>query len=136
MIIERAFFDFDYQLIRDRHKMHARSISADTTNPANPHIEPLFSTIDITSADSLSFLYDLQTQRIFAHHMVGLIKVKAGSMIFGLQFRSSKPVEQPATHTGYDVFHHNPESFDRYWQEVGSCDWQQKAGRCKSWGDF
>ena len=118
--IEPAFFDLGYQLFRDRHKMHAKFISADLTNPSTPHIEPFVSSIDIISAISLFHLFDLKTQKTVAQHLVRLTKPKTGSMIFGVQLGTPEPREQRAAYTGNVVFHHNPESFDTFWQEVGA----------------
>ena len=128
--IEPAFFDLGYQLFRDRHKMHAKFISADLTNPSIPHINPFDSSIDIVSAVSLFHLFDLRTQKTVAQHLVRLTKPKAGSMIFGFQLGTPEPVEQHATYTDSVVFHHNPESFDTFWQEVGAATgtkWQVNA---------
>ena len=118
--IEPAFFDLGYQLFRDRHKMHAKFIGADLTNPSIPDIEPFVSSIDIICVNSLFHLFDLATQKTVAQHLVRLTKPKAGSMIFGFQLGTPNPGEQHATYTNNVVFHHNPESFNTFWQEVGT----------------
>ena len=41
-------------------------------------------------------------------------------MIFGVQLGTPEPVEQHANYTNNAVFHHNPESFDTFWQEFGA----------------
>lgn len=118
--VESAFFDLGYQLFRDRDKMHAKFIGADLTNPSTPQIEPLFSSIDIICANSLFHLFDLKTQKTVAQHLARLTKPKAGSMIFGFQLGTPEPGEYHAAYTNNAVFHHNPESFDKFWQEVGA----------------
>ena len=71
-------------------------------------------------ANNLFHLFDLKSQKIVAQHLARLTRPKAGSMIFGFQLGSREPGEQHATYTDNAVFHHNPDSFDKFWQEVGA----------------
>ena len=118
--IEPDFFELGYQLFRDRDKMHAKFICADLTDPSIPQIEPFVSSIDIICVNSFFHLFDLETQKAVALHLVRLTKPKAGSMIFGFQLGTTKPGEQPATYTNNVVFLHNSESFGTFWKEVGA----------------
>ena len=100
--------------------MHATFIGADLTNPSTSEIEPFFSSIDIIGTNSLFHLFNLKNQKTIAQHLIRLTKPKAGSMIFGVQLGTAEPGEQHATYTGGAVFHHNPDSFNTFWQEVGA----------------
>ena len=54
-------------------------------------------------------------------------------MFFGLQLDSLEPVEQHASYTDNAVFHHNLDSFDMFWQEVGAATGSTWRVDAKSW---
>ncbi len=142
--MEPAFFDLGYELFRDRDSMRATFITADLTKPSIPSTEPFVSGVDIISAHSLFHLFNLEEQKIVAKHLVRLTKPNAGSMIFGLHIGTLEAVERHAIFDDAVVFFHNVESFDRFWQDVGTATdsrWRVDAraeqipemGRSQAW---
>lgn len=100
--------------------MHATFITADLAKESVPSIEPFGSSMDIISANGLLHLFSLEDQKTVARHLVRLTKPRAGSMIIGLQIGSMEAGDRPRTSTGTSRYLHNPESFDKFWQEVGA----------------
>ncbi len=136
--------DLGYELFRDRDSMRATFITADLTKPSIPSTEPFVSGVDIISAHSLFHLFNLEEQKIVAKHLVRLTKPNAGSMIFGLHIGTLEAVERHAIFDDAVVFFHNVESFDRFWQDVGTATdsrWRVDAraeqipemGRSQAW---
>lgn len=71
------------------------------------------------SAQSLFHLFRLEDQKTVARHLVGLTKPGSGAMIAGRQVGAIQAREEPGPVPGTAVFVHNPESWTRFWEEIG-----------------
>ena len=117
--LEPAFFDLGYELFCDREKMHATFIAADLTKASAPSIIPLQSKIDIISAQAFLHLFNLKDQKTVAQHLVSLTKPIPGSIILGRQVGDLEAGEKRGLSQESLVFLHNPQTFERFWQDVG-----------------
>ena len=118
--IESAFFDLGYELFCDREKMHATFIAANLTKASAPSITPFQSKIDIISAQSLFHLFNLKDQKTIAQHLVSLTKPIPGSIILGRQAGDLEAGEKRGLSQDSIVFLHNLQTFERFWQDVGT----------------
>ena len=118
--VEPGFFDLGHELFRDREKMLAKCVAADLTKSSVPSIEPLKSSIDVISAQSLFHLFTLKDQTTVAQHLAELTKPMAGSIIVGRQLGLMKAGEQRGLSEDTIVFLHDPGTFDRFWQDIGA----------------
>ena len=110
--VEPAFFDLGYELFRDREKMHAAFVAADLTRSSVPSIEPMMSSIDVISAQSLFHLFTLKDQKTVAQHLSKLTKPVARSIIVGRQLGLVEAGEQRGLSEDTTVFLHSPDSLD------------------------
>lgn len=118
--VEPAFFDLGYELFRDREKMHANFLTADLTKKSAPSVTPLHSKIDVISAQSLFHLFNLNDQKTIAQHLVSLTKPIPGSMVVGRQAGDLDAGEKRGLSQDSNVFLHNLDTFDQFWQDVGA----------------
>ncbi len=118
--IEPAFFDLGYELFRDREKMHATFLTADLTTPVLPSIVSLSSTFDVISAQSFFHLFTLEDPVTAAKHLARLTNPIPGSIIVGRQLGLLEARETQGLSSESIVFLHNPDTFDRFWQDVGA----------------
>lgn len=118
--VEPAFFDLGYELFRDKEKMHATFAAADLTRSSVPSIEPMMSSIDVISAQSLFHLFVLKDQKTVAQHLSKLTKPVPGSIIVGRQLGLVEAGEQRGMSEDTTVYLHNPDSLDIFWQDIGA----------------
>ncbi len=118
--VKPAFFDLGYELFRDKGKMHATCVAADLTKSCVPSIDPMKSSIDVVSAQSLFHLFTLRDQKTVAQHLSELTKPIAGSTIVGRQLGLREAGEQRGLSEDTTVFLHNPDSFESLWQDIGA----------------
>lgn len=118
--VEPGFFDLGYELFRDKETMHATCVAADLTKLCVSSIEPMKSSIDVISVQSIFHLFTLKDQNTVAQHLSGLIKPIAGSIIVGRQLGNREAGEQRGLSEDTTIFAHNPDSWDSFWQDVGA----------------
>ena len=118
--IEPAFFDLGFELFRDREKMHATFLAADLTKKDVPALTPLLSKVDVINVRNVLHCFNLNDQKTAAQHLVSLAKPVPGSIILGSQVGDYDAGEKRGLSQDAFTFLHNLQTFDQFWQDVGT----------------
>ncbi len=123
-----------YKLWRDRDRLPTGHFFADdiladnatfTSGPLMTALGP--GSVDILTATMFLHVFNYENQLKTATRMLRLLSHKPGSIILGSQAGSidfgeqtlKPPFHRSETGTKRTVFRHNPESFEKMWQEAG-----------------
>lgn len=115
--LEPQFIDYGYELFNDREKLESKFVACDFFSETPDLKEHSF---DIIQAASFFHLFTWDENMEAMSKAIGLLKPKAGSMIFGRQTGVEEPGEMkvPGLRSGA-MYRHNPESFKRLVANVG-----------------
>lgn len=100
--------------------MPATFLVADLTTPVLQRIKSLESRFDIISAQSFFHLFTLEDQITAAIRLSRLTKPTSGSIIVGRQLGLVDARETGGLTPEATVFLHSPDSFIKFWQDVGA----------------
>ena len=116
------YFPLGYALFKDETIIPSdHFIAADIMDPASP-LRRFEGDLDVISAKDVFHCFEYPTQIELAMRFVALLKPQPGSRVVGQLVGHIKAGEYA---TGFGnaglakMFHHNDESFERMWEEVG-----------------
>jgi hypothetical protein len=113
------FFDLGYKLFRDASTLQAKFLAADIWDPSSPLAE-LEGKVDIIYIASFLHLFNYEKQVAVCKRIVGLLREKKGSVVFGRKAGHLEAGEKVhLTNQRQKMFRHNEESFKKMWLEVG-----------------
>lgn len=117
MDLEASFFDLGYKLFRDEDTLKSTFISGDIFATPNP-LEGLKGKMDMVFMASFIHLFSYEQQVEVCKMVVGLLRDRKGSMLFGRQIGSVKAGATVDESGKESKFRHNEETFRRMWKEV------------------
>ena len=126
-----------YRLFKDEENFKARFIESDFLSSDNPDLDKLLGQIDVISIFAVlhQWLWDQQVEGAKK-----LLRFSSGprAMIVGYQIGNLKSQEVMMNGTTVPVWRHDPISFTRIWDQVGSetrTRWRTKA-ELRWWSDL
>jgi len=113
-----SHWNVGYEMFRDQDKFHAHFIEANILSASDSTLSSLKGKVDIVSVLQVIHQWDWDVQ-------VNACKVlatftKPGSMVVGNQMGNPNAQEVTLKAIGVPVWRHNPESFEKLWNQVGS----------------
>ncbi|PQE16353.1 methyltransferase domain-containing protein [Rutstroemia sp. NJR-2017a WRK4] len=114
-----SHWDVGFDMFRDRDRFAAHFIEADILNSSEPRLAELMGKVDILSITQVMHSWDWDGQVKFAKALVAFTK-GPGSLIAGNQIGNPKAHEVVLKSIGVPMWRHNPESFGKLWDQVGS----------------
>jgi SAM-dependent methyltransferase len=117
--LEQPFLDLGYDLFLDEDKLpRSTFLAADIFAESSP-LDKLKGDVDIIHAASFFHLFNLKDGTTIAHKLVGMLRKKSGNMILGRQMGNETAQEFTRKSGSGSMFRHNPESFKKWWEEIG-----------------
>ena len=114
------FIDIGYDLFNDRDRLKAKFFSGDIFKAGDPGFSALEGKANIIHTRAFLHLFDWKGQVEIGIRITRLLAPGASNaMIFGKQMGSSQPGEVH-NHRGGTRYVHDPDSFQRLWDEVGA----------------
>lgn len=116
-------------MFRDRDRFNAHFIEADILNISDPKLASLKGNVDIISVTQVMHSWDWDGQIKFAKALTAFAK-QPGSLIVGNQIGNPNAHDVTLKSVGVPMWRHNPESFGRFWDQVGretGTKWETKA---------
>ncbi|QSZ35668.1 hypothetical protein DSL72_006790 [Monilinia vaccinii-corymbosi] len=123
-----SHWEVGYELFRDRDRFAAHFIEADIVSQSES-LAPLKGQIDITSITQVIHQWDWDGQVNCAKQLVAFTK-GPGSLVVGNQIGNPTAQEVTLKSLVVPMWRHNPESFAKLWNQVGSetgTKWETQA---------
>lgn len=123
-----SHWDVGYEMFRDRGRFEAHFIEADIVSQSGK-LTQLKGQIDIISITQVIHQWDWDGQINCCKQLTGFTK-GPGSMIVGNQIGNPKAQEVTLKSLVVPMYRHNPESFAKLWDQVGSetgTKWETQA---------
>ncbi len=111
-----------YELFKDRETFKGHFVAGDMLDPENTSLQVLDGKLNIIHAASFFHLFGWEDQVDIGTRMVRFFKPGAKKpTIVGRQIGNRSPVD-PEVHAqrGLGRYHHNPESLQKLWDEIGA----------------
>ncbi|KAF7875358.1 hypothetical protein EAF04_002530 [Stromatinia cepivora] len=123
-----SHWDVGYEMFRDRGRFKAHFIEADIVSQSET-LAQLRRQVDIISITQVIHQWGWDGQVNCAKKLTAFTK-GPGSMVVGNQIRDPKAQEVTLKSLGVPMWRHNPESFAKLWDQVGSetgTQWETQA---------
>ncbi|KAJ9249617.1 hypothetical protein DTO207G8_6591 [Paecilomyces variotii] len=114
------FMELGYDLFLDKDKLKSRFIASDIFDPASALLKELSGKVDIIHTGSFFHLFDWDQQVAIAKQAVSILRHRPGSLIVGRQVGHVEAKEDPRRSGAGLRYKHNPESWQKLWDQVGS----------------
>lgn len=115
----QAFLELGYDLFLDHDKLpRSTFFAADIFAPTSP-LDELAGNVDMIHAASFFHLFGYEDSQTVAKKFVAILRKKPGSMVLGRQMGNKNPGEFEHKAGKGSMYRHNPESFKKWWDEVG-----------------
>lgn len=127
--IKRDFWDFSFDMFRDKDSLQTTFIEADILNP-DSDLKQLDGTLDLVYTSSFYHLFDLETQAKAIKRTIKLLKPEPGVMVFGRQGGVEDPVAFNNLKKEMTSYWHNAKTWAQLWEKVGeetNTKWQVDA---------
>ncbi|KAF1849497.1 uncharacterized protein K460DRAFT_385292 [Cucurbitaria berberidis CBS 394.84] len=115
--LKKGFWDFGYDLFRDRSSLKTAFIEADILD-ADSDLKQLDGNMNVIYASSFFHLFDLDTQVKVAKRIIQLLKPASGSLVFGRQGGKAEPGTFEHLKKELTSYWHNAESWTKLWKQV------------------
>ncbi|MCJ1306725.1 hypothetical protein MMC25_000368 [Agyrium rufum] len=113
-----GLIDAGYDLFLDKDTLRSKFITADILKDSAP-TEALEDQIDLVFASSFFHVFDWDQQMIISKRLVGFLRKKPGSEIFGHHLGHISPDSYPLGLQAGNVYGHDASSLQRMWDRVG-----------------
>ncbi|KAF2151113.1 hypothetical protein K461DRAFT_322414 [Myriangium duriaei CBS 260.36] len=123
------FMNMGYDLFLDKETLKSKFIAADVFDE-NSDLKHLDGRVDIIVTSAFFHLFDRSRQKTIAHRILKLFRPQKDALLIGRQGGSETPGERERVRESGTSFHHNPESWQRFWDEIGAetgTKWQAQA---------
>ncbi|MCJ1437535.1 hypothetical protein MMC27_006922 [Xylographa pallens] len=120
--------DVGYEMFRDQGHFAAHFIEADILSGSDPVLSALKGQVDIISVTQVVHQWDWDGQVKAAKSLTTF--TKPGSLIVGNQIGNPKAHEVTLQSIGVPMWRHNPQSFEKLWDQVGAetgTKWETQA---------
>jgi SAM-dependent methyltransferase len=117
--LRQDFFEQGYAFFKDRDTLKSKFIVADIFDP-NSGLKEIDGNIDIIYAGSFIHLFGYEQQVEVCVRIAKLLREKPGSLLVGRQIGHLNAGVMPhRMDKEHKMFRHNPDSFQKLWDEVG-----------------
>jgi len=122
-----SHWDVGFEMFRDQDRFEAHFIEADILSD-NAALSPLKNKVDVIAVTQVLHSWDWNGQIKAAKALTTF--TKPGSMVVGNQIGNPNAQEVVLKAVGVPMYRHNPESFEKFWNQVGSetgTKWETQA---------
>jgi len=116
--LEQPFIDLGYDLFLDEAKMPRSTFMVADVFADESRLDELAGKMDIVHAASFFHLFNLEDGTKAAKKVMSLMRNRPGSMVLGRQM-GNKTAGEMVRRRGGSAYRHNPESFKKWWNELG-----------------
>ena len=132
--IEPKFFEYGYDLFRDRKTLQAifvpGDIIAESNSKEGSELDNLVGQMDVVFANSFLHVWDWHDMIVATKRLVSFTKANKGSMVVGRQLGSVNAISHAMPTKGGSNWRHNVQSMERFWKQVGEetgSEWKVEA---------
>lgn len=112
--------ELGYDLFLDKNKLKSRFIPSDVFDPNSNLLKELTGKVDIIHTGSFFHLFDWNQQIEVAKRVVTLLRPRPGSLVIGRQIGNLE-AKETLRRSGHGLrYRHNPESWEKFWEQVGN----------------